>query len=247
MSLYGVVAGIDGNREALSAVLEALDKRAVRQIACLGDVVGLNADPEECVELVRRRCAVALAGRHDLVCVDRLDFDACSTEAEYSLRRTRRSLQGESKRWLATLAAAQVLEDGVVLQSVREEVPGARLCFYGDGREQKVYEVRGNAVHELAGERHLLHKERTYFVSPGSVDASRRRGRLAACALFDTLEWSVQFLRVPYDSAASEAKAAVFGYRINALTDQLYTLRRRTASAARRIGARLQRGAHSGR
>src|SRR5919108_3138029 len=105
MSLYGVIAGIEGNREALSAVLEALDRRGVRQIVCLGDVVGLNADPEECVEIVRRRCTVALAGPHDLVCVGRLDFDACSTEAEYSLRRTRRSLQVESKQWLLGLPA----------------------------------------------------------------------------------------------------------------------------------------------
>lgn len=235
MSLYGVIAGIEGNREALSAALEALAKRGARHIVCLGGIVGLNADPEECVEIVRRRCAVALAGPHELICVGRLDFDACSTEAEYSLRRTRRSLQMESKQWLLGLPAAHDLENGVVLQSLRREVPGARLCFFGDGHEQKAYELRADAVHELAGERLALDKERTYFVSPGSVDASRWRGRHAECALFDTLEWSVQFLRVPYDSAASEAKAAVFGYRIHALADQLYTLRRRTASAARRI------------
>lgn len=247
MSLYGVMAGVQGNREALTAVLEAMEKRGARRIVCLGDLVGLNADPEECVEIVRRRCAVALAGPHELICVGRLDFGACSTEAEYSLRRTRRSLQMESKKWLGGLPATGVLESGVVVQSLREDVPGARLCFFGEGREQKAYEVRDNAVHELAGERHALEKERSYYVSPGSVDASAKRGRFAECALFDSLEWSVRFLRVPYDSAASEAKAAVFGYRINALTDQLYTLRRRTASAARLIGARLHRGVDSGR
>lgn len=248
MSLYGVIAGIHGNREALSAVLGALEKRGARRIVCLGDVVGLNADPDECVELVRSRCAVALAGRHDLIGAGRLDFGDCPTETEYSLRRTRRSLQLESKRWLAGLPSTHVLENGVVLQSMREEVSGARLCFIGEGDEQTVYELRGDAVHELAGGRLSLEKARAYFVSPGSVDASRKRGRrLAECALFDTLEWAVEFLRVPYDSAAAEAKAAVFGYRINALTDRLYTLRRRTASAARRIGERLHLGAHSGR
>ena len=35
----------------------------------------------------------------------------------------------------------------------------------------------------------------------------------------------VQFLRVRYDAAATEAKAAAFGYRISPLTNRLYTLR----------------------
>jgi hypothetical protein len=79
------------------------------------------------------------------------------------------------------------------------------------------------------------------FVNPGSIDASRKRGpRLAECALFDSRHLTVEFLRVPYDSAASEAKAAVFGYRISALAEELYSLRRRTAGAARRLGARLR-------
>ena len=84
---------------------------------------------------------------------------------------------------------------------------------------------------ELAGEIISFEASPLYFVNPGSVDASRKGGRkLAECALFDTLDRSVEFLRVPYDCAATEAKAAVFGYRINPLTDRLYTLRRRIAT-----------------
>jgi predicted phosphodiesterase len=270
MVLYGVLADIHGNREALAAVLQALENRGVQRIACLGDVVGYNADPDECVEMVRRRCAVTIAGNHDLIGLGRLDFQRCSTKAEYSLRRTRRAMSSLSMSYLASLPPNAVLENGVVLvhggvrdvqqymvtpahirenaQFLREDFPGARLCFFGHSHEQRVYEIESDAVQELPGQQHLLIKERTYFVNPGSVDASRKRGpRLAECALFDPWDWRIEFLRVPYDSAASEAKAAVFGYRINALTDQLYTLRRRTASAARRIGARLHRAADSGR
>jgi hypothetical protein len=39
--------------------------------------------------------------------------------------------------------------------------------------------------------------------------------------------WTLEFLRLPYDAASTEAKAAVFGYRINRLTDKLYNLRRK--------------------
>jgi len=270
MALYGVLADIHGNREALSAALRMLESRGVQSIVCLGDVVGYNADPDECVEMVRRRCAVTIAGNHDLIGLGRMDFRRCSNKAEYSLRRTRRVLSAASVAYLSSLPPNHTLEEGVVLVHgavrdvqqymvtpglvlenaafLEQDFPGARVCFFGHSHEQKVYEIEGGAVRELAGRTHRLRRERTYFVNPGSVDASRKRGsRLAECALFDSARRTVEFLRLAYDSAATEAKAAVFGYRINPLTDRLYTLRRRTASAARRIGARLQRAADSGR
>jgi predicted phosphodiesterase len=251
MALYGVIADIHGNREALAAALGALEQRRVERIVCLGDVVGYNADPDECVAMVRKRCAVAIAGNHDLIGLGRLDFRRCSNKAEYSLRRTRRALAPASVSYLAALPPHCVLEDGVVLVhgGVRDvqqymvtaaligenaaflqaDFPGARLCFFGHSHEQRVYELNGESVIEVPTDGQvLLRKENTYFINPGSVDASRKRSRkLAECALFDSGRWTIDFLRVPYDSAASEAKAAVFGYRINPLTERLYSLRRR--------------------
>lgn len=254
MALYGVVADIHGNREALSASLKMLENRGVQSIVCLGDVVGYNADPDECVAMVRNRCAATIAGNHDLIGLGRLDFRRCSNKAEYSLRRTRRMLSSQSSTWLADLPPHHVLEDGVVLVHggvrdvqqymvtpalirenaafLREDFPGARLCFFGHSHEQKVYEVEGDRVQEIPVDGTVqLQKNPTYFVNPGSVDASRKRShKFAECALFDSRCWALEFLRVPYDCAATEAKAAVFGYRIPPLTDRFYTLKRRLAA-----------------
>jgi predicted phosphodiesterase len=270
MALYGVIADIHGNREALSAALKMLEHRGVQRIVCLGDVVGYNADPDECAAMLRSSCTAAIAGNHDLIALGRLDFRRCSTKAEYALRQTRRELGFEARAWLASLPPHHVLEEGVVLvhggvrdvqqymvtpahicenaEFLRSDFPGARVCFFGHSHEQKVYRVEGEMVAEISAPKVFLERNTLHFVNPGSVDASRKRGpKLAECALFDSRRMTVEFLRVPYEAAAAEAKAAVFGYRINALTDQLYTLRRRTASAARRIGARLQRAAGNGR
>jgi predicted phosphodiesterase len=271
MARYGVIADIHGNREALDAVLAELERRGVQRIVCLGDIVGYNADPNECAAIVRRRCAVSIVGNHEEIGLGRLDFRRCSKNAEYALRRTRKLLSRESANWLASLPPNQVLEDGVVLVhgGVRDvqqymtspahiaenalylaaDFPGVRLCFFGHSHEQRVYEVNALGVSEVnpAGQI-LLGKENTYFINPGSVDASRKsRHKLAEFAVFDSGSGELELARVAYHAAATEAKAAAFGYRINALTDQFYTLRRRTASAARRIGARLQRAAGSGR
>ena len=257
MARYGVIADIHGNREGLAAALALLDSRGVERIACLGDIVGYNADPDECVAAVRGRCAVSIAGNHELIGLGRLDFSRCSNNAEYALRRTRRTLGREAAAWLAGLPAHHALEDGVVLVHggvrdvqqymttpaligqnatyLREDFPGARLCFFGHSHEQKVYEVDGDRVNELPAEGTVvLRKDRTYFVNPGSVDASRkRRHKLAECAIFDSHGWSIEFLRRPYDSAATEAKAAVYGYRIRPWTDRLYSFRKRLARRLR--------------
>ena len=44
MALYCILAGIDGNLEALRSVLAAFDARGVKKLACVGNVVGYNAD-----------------------------------------------------------------------------------------------------------------------------------------------------------------------------------------------------------
>ncbi len=246
MARYGVIADIHGNREALAAVLQVLEKKNLESIICLGDIVGYNADPDECAALVRARCKVSIAGNHELIGLGRLDFRRCTNNAEYALRRTRKTLGREAAAWLSGLPDTHVLEKGVVLvhggvrdvcqymagaaqiaenaRYLAEDFPGARVCFYGHSHQQKVFKVTSTEVQEVIADGEVaLGPEDTYFINPGSVDASRKsRGKLAECALFDSGAGTVEFLRVAYDCAATEAKAAAFGYRITPLAERLY-------------------------
>ena len=269
--VYGVLADIHGNREALAAVLAALERRGVDRLACLGDVVGYNADPDECAAMVRERRALTIAGNHDLIAVRRLGFERCTNKAAYALRRTRRAIAAETAAWLESLPLYRELEPGVMLVHggvrdvqqylttrslvaenaawLREDFPGARVCFFGHSHEQKVYEVDGE-VREITAQRLLLDPEKMYFINPGSVDASRKsRQKLAECAVLDGD--LIEFIRVPYDAASSECKAAAFGYRIPPLVDRAYSMRKRLSrlpqkvlamsSAAARWPSRFQR------
>ena len=252
MARYGVLGDIHGNREALGVVLAALERQGISRFLCLGDIVGYNADPDECAAQLRRRHTVAIAGNHDLIGTGRLDFARCSNKARYSLKRTRRMLTRDTAAWLERLPPNRLVEENVLLVHggvrdveqymvtpghirenagyLRADFPAARLCFFGHSHEQKVYEVDGEKVSELtmASDRIYLDKDKLNFVNPGSVDAQRKsRHKLAECAILDTVGWTLEFLRLPYDAASTEAKAAVFGYRINGLTDNLYNLRRK--------------------
>ncbi|MCK4341795.1 MAG: metallophosphoesterase family protein [Phycisphaerae bacterium] len=62
---FAIISDIHANLEALEAVLADLAERGIREIVCLGDIVGYGANPKECLDLVRERCRVTLMGNHD--------------------------------------------------------------------------------------------------------------------------------------------------------------------------------------
>ena len=250
MALYGVLGDIHGNVEALEAALAALDRRGVRRLLCVGDVVGYNADPDACIALLRARGTQVIAGNHDLIGTGRLGFERCSNKARYSLQRTRRRLSPASIAWLRSLPDTLLVEKHIALvhggvrdvqlymttpSHIRrnagflgEDFPTARVCFFGHSHEQRLYEVAGGEARLLNGDSHHLSRDGLYFINAGSVDAQRKREhRLAEFAVFDSDAWTLELHRVRYDAAATEAKAAVAGYRIVPFLDWLYTMRRR--------------------
>lgn len=259
MALYGVLGDIHGNLEALRATLAALEARGARELLCVGDVVGYNADPDECVALLRSRSVKVIAGNHDLIATRRLGFERCSNQARYALERTRRELAPETAEWLCGLENRLLVEGKIALvhggvrdvqlymktpqliarnaELLRLDFPPARICFFGHSHAQKVYEIDGGVVERdisLAD----LDRGKVYFVNAGSVDAQRKQGaKLAECALLDTDAWTIDFLGVPYEAAATEAKAAVGGYRILPIVDRVYTWRRRLAPALQRFSS----------
>jgi predicted phosphodiesterase len=249
--VYGVLGDIHGNREALAAALDALGARGVERILCVGDVVGYNADPDECALLLRACDAISVAGDHDLIGTGRLGFERTSTRLRYSLKRTRRRLSAASREWLTAQPRTRLVEGAIALmhggvrdvqlnmtapEDIRhnaallaQDLPGSRICFFGHSQVQKLYEVEGAAAEEVSFplERVLLRPDVLYFANPGSVDAqSKPEQRFAECAVFDSDQWAIEFIRVPYDAAAAEAKAAAGGYRIGPITEFAYSLRR---------------------
>jgi len=250
MAIYGILGDIHGNREALAAALERLDDCGVERLLCVGDLVGYNADGDDCVAMLRARGVQCISGNHDLIGTGQLGFERCSNKAMHSLKRTRRALGAPCASYLRSLPSHRVIDDLFLLthggvrdvqqymtkprhfiqnaEFLRRDFPGIRICFYGHTHEQRVFEIDRVGYCDLESGSTTLRRDREYFVNPGSIDASRKHGaKLAEFALFDTTSRSVEFHRVPYDAMATERKAEAEGYRIDRWRDLLYDVRRR--------------------
>jgi predicted phosphodiesterase len=260
MALYGIVSDIHGNLEALcEAVGFLVEERGVDSIVCLGDLVGYNAEPDACVQMVQDLCTDVVVGNHDLIAVGALGYERCADRPAFSLRRTREVLGEKSRLALEALPLRRIIEDEIVLvhggfrdicqyvtppARVEENhalmlraIPRARVCFFGHTHEQKLYEIHKGAARERAlGEGvDLSAADRAFFINPGSIDAARKEGqKQAEFAVFDSSRRTVSFHRVPYDHERVEQSAVSHGYRMTPLEERIH----RVARVLRRGGGR---------
>jgi len=63
--MFAVLSDIHSNLEALTTVLADIEKRGIKMIYCLGDVIGYGANPRECLDLIIERTKWCVLGNHD--------------------------------------------------------------------------------------------------------------------------------------------------------------------------------------
>ncbi|MCC6670136.1 MAG: metallophosphoesterase family protein [Planctomycetes bacterium] len=88
MTAFALISDLHSNLEALEAVFQRIDELGVRDVHCLGDVVGYGAEPEACTWLVMQRCSWTIMGNHDWgLFHDLEDFNPLAREALLFTRR----------------------------------------------------------------------------------------------------------------------------------------------------------------
>jgi diadenosine tetraphosphatase ApaH/serine/threonine PP2A family protein phosphatase len=86
--MLAILSDIHSNLEALTAVLEEIDRREIEHIICLGDVIGYGPNPKECLDLIMQRSKATLMGNHDFaVFYEPYNFNNPAEQASYWTRR----------------------------------------------------------------------------------------------------------------------------------------------------------------
>lgn len=242
-----IITDIHANLPALEAVLDDIEGASTEEIWCLGDVVGYGAQPDECTELVRERCAVCLVGNHDLAVLDELDTSTFSPAAAAAVRWTQENIDDASVEYLAGLKPENTeLEVALYHASPRDPIweyvlwpdqaaecmrvqarrvslighSHVALYFDADADDPDDGRLEAGGAQAGAGTELPL-GERRWLINPGSVGQPRDGDPRAAWLELDTNDRTACFHRTPYDIDAA-AESIVAGGLPEHLARRLY-------------------------
>jgi len=232
-----LISDIHANIEALDATLRAIAAEAADRIVCLGDIVGYNASPAECIARLREVGALCVAGNHDRAVSDPHASERLPEGAARAIAWTRTRLDTCALDFLAGLPSELTIEGQIVavhgaLHAVerRESVyldtralrqrsfdalashaSRVRVCGFGHTHMPGVYEERGGVERVAAGDNVILRDDALYLVNPGTVGQPRPADKPASFMLLDTTRRVLATHRVPYDLRAVAARNRAAG------------------------------------
>lgn len=221
IALFG---DIHANLEALQAVLADAQGQSCDQYVCLGDVVGYNADPAACLEMVRSMNCPVVKGNHDeAASVTYALEENMNPIAAAALQWTRDQLDDDQREWLRKLRMVRQVEDFTVVHSTLDQPAHwnyvtnrfdasanfsyqfTSVCFHGHThvprvfmKEQRVFEVETDSI--------VLEAKAKYFINIGSVGQPRDGDWRSCYAIYDTSSHLVVFRRVAYDIELAQKK-----------------------------------------
>jgi predicted phosphodiesterase len=220
-----LISDIHANLPALQATLDDIALRTVDRIVCLGDIVGYNTEPAQCIALLRRTGVLCVAGNHDLAVCGRLPTRKFSRTAARGVNWTQRRLIQADLNFLAGLPLKANIGGLVVavhgglhpqaecttvrldsderrtqtFHALMADPSGARICAFGHTHHAGVYEFRDGSAVSLPQDQIQLREDGYYLVNPGTVGQPRARDRRASYAVIDLTERTVSLHRVSYD------------------------------------------------
>lgn len=221
---YAVISDVHGNLEALEAVLGDVREKRADRLIFLGDAVGYGPNPNECVELLRKNCDIALAGNHDLAAVGLTSIEYFNEFAKAAILWTREVLKEKNRKFIETLPLIRKMKKGnmLLVHSTPKE-PGAwhylltlwdaevnfhyfdeRICVLGHSHLPFVIERLPSGEMVTHKSEAALGASHRYIINAGSVGQPRDRDPRACYLLIG--DDRAEFVRLEYDWAETQRK-----------------------------------------
>lgn len=225
---FAILGDIHANLEAFDAVMADAEAQGCTHHVCIGDVVGYNANPHECVARLQKLNCPVVKGNHDEEASAETEIVGLNPLAQAALEWTRKALTDEDKTWLRNLRLVRQVRDFTIVHATLDTPTGwayvmnkldamasfsyqfTQACFFGHTHTPRVY-VKGITVSLENTE--LIHIEpgRKYFINVGSVGQPRDGDWRSAYAVYDHDTQQIYIRRVPYDLATAQKKIRAAG------------------------------------
>lgn len=208
----GIISDLHSNWEALNAALESLEKRGVKRLLCLGDVVGYGANPAECLELVQSRAEIVLLGNHDAAIAGLEDLAHFNDFAKVAVVWTQDVMTKPQREFLASLPLEVKIENLHLVHSTPSDPKAWNYIFSAYDTLGQFETVDGQICFvghsHVPGEYYENPAERTgrRIVNVGSVGQPRDRDPRLCYVIYDDESGQVQFIREEYDVETAAGK-----------------------------------------
>jgi predicted phosphodiesterase len=221
---FAIFGDIHANLEALQAVLADAEANHCTHYVCLGDIVGYNANPHECLEIVRGLGCPVVKGNHDEQASITEDLEGFNPLAEEAINWTREHLTEDDKEWLRDLRMVRQVRDYTIVHAtldtphkwgyVFNQLDAAAsfnyqhtsLCFYGHTHAPRAYVLDGTNVRSLVFDKLRIEPQKKYFINVGSVGQPRDGDWHASYAIYHADKKYVELRRLEYDINTAQDK-----------------------------------------
>jgi predicted phosphodiesterase len=229
-----IFSDVHSNLEALQAVLIDAAKNDIQSYLCLGDIVGYNADPYKCLEIVQGLNCPVIKGNHDEAATMTEDLVHFNPHAMQGVLHTRKSLGPGQIAYLKQLPMHRefkdyelvhatmcepaqwqyVLTEREVWHSIQHQTKS--ICFIGHTHHPMVFFDDHTGINCLPIKpNHRLtlpmHPDRKFLINVGSVGQPRDNDWRACYVIYDDAAHTLEFRRVKYDIAVTQDKIAAAG------------------------------------
>jgi len=223
--MKAIISDIHSNLEALTAVLDDIDKKGIKEIYCLGDVVGYGPNPKEVIGLAKN-FDLTLKGNHDYAVGtgDTGDVEYLPAEA---VNWTRKKLSGlfdeKYKKFLIGLPEKHsenrtIFVHGSPRDPVNEYILNSKraaeifegymkdvnYCFGGHSHIPGIFHYKDREIKKIEPSENPIQLQPKMIIGVGSVGQPRDNDNRACWVSLDND--IIQYHRVGYDYKKTQDK-----------------------------------------
>ena len=233
---------VDNDRLCVEVLADILKSKADRVI-CLGDIVGYGAEPQRCIEEVKRVTNWTVAGNHDYAAIGKMPLSYFNINARRAAEWTATALSPSDRKYLAALPLQRHITAGecelIAVHSTPlqpeewhyilsideaeyqfEQFP-QQLCLIGHSHQPVFWQLSAKGECSIVGREYLrLEKNRRYIINVGSVGQPRDGNERACYVIFDGT--TVVYRRVQYDVDVEASRIYAVPELDDSLGDRLY-------------------------
>lgn len=225
---YAVIADIHANLEAFEVVLADTREQKCTHYCCVGDVVGYNANPKECLDVVRDMDMPCVKGNHDEYCSSEDDLEGFNPHAALAVQWTRKQLSDDDRKWLRDLKYVRLVASFSMVHATLDgpqrwgyvfdrlmaaasfSYQNTSVCFFGHTHVPVAF-VRDAVVRGGTYSKFKVEPGKKYFVNVGSVGQPRDGNPKAAYVIYDLDEGTIEIRRLDYDIPKAQKKILAAG------------------------------------